>query len=160
MADLVAIRQGLAANLAAIEGCQVSAFRLSQPTPPTLQVMGVDEVVYDTGGFGRRAVYHHDTLKLIVHGFVGAVTDIGSQIRLGAWLASTGDESVKQALEADPTLTKRLLFDGTIETDQTPQAETLRVIRYAGDLLVPLPNVGDVIGGEWEVEITIDSSGT
>ena len=90
MADLEPIREGLAANLAAITDCQVSAYMLARPSPPTLQVMGPDEIEYDTA-FARGG----DSLRMIVQGFVGAVDGKGAQKRLDQWLAGSGAQSVK-----------------------------------------------------------------
>jgi hypothetical protein len=134
MADLAAIREGLRANLAAITGCQVSAYMLSNPTTPSLQVNGPDEIIYDLSM--QRGL---DQMTVVVQGLVGSPTDIGRQVVLDQWLAPTGAKSVKAAIEADHTLGG--LVAGT------------RVARVSGYRVYVLPNQGATLGAEWFVDI-------
>src|SRR4051794_6804851 len=98
MASLTEIREALAANLDTLPELQVSPYLLSNPTPPSAEVQpGVTD--YDLAG--SRGL---DRWRFTVRVFVGMTTDIGAQKRLDRMLASSGTESVKQALESDSTL--------------------------------------------------------
>ena len=100
MADLRAIREGLAANLATISDVQVLAYGKSNPTPPTLMITPDDPVVdFDWSGSRGADEYH-----LLVDAAVAFASDQGAQHRLDAFLAGSGPYSVKQAAEADKTL--------------------------------------------------------
>lgn len=134
MADMAQIREGLRANLAAIDGCQVSAYILEQPTPPTLMVVGPDEVTYDLSM--HRGLDH---LIIVVQGLVGSPSDVGRQKTLDKWLAPTGATSVKAAVESDITL-------GGLSV-------AARVARVSGYRIYPLPNSGATLGAEWFVAI-------
>jgi hypothetical protein len=59
----------------------------------------VDGVSYDAA-MGRG----HDEWWWRVQGIVSTTSDKGAQVSLDAWVDSAGDQSVKQALEADRTL--------------------------------------------------------
>lgn len=99
MADVRLLREGLAANLSTIPGIQVSPYILANPTPPCAYV-SLGPVEYDKTM--RRG---HDDWTFVVYVIVGvAAPDVASQQRLDRMLASSGAESVKEALESDPTL--------------------------------------------------------
>lgn len=100
MADVAAIRQGIADNLTAAFGpdVQVSAYMLAEPTPPAIHVFP-GPVEYDQA-FGRGL----DELTMRVQAFVALVADQGAQINLDKFLAGSGAYSVKAAIEADRTL--------------------------------------------------------
>lgn len=133
MATLQEIREGLAANLSAIAGMQVSAYMLSAPTPPSAHVFP-DETEYDkTMGRG------HDDWAMLVQVFVGVSSDIGAQQRLDRMIAPAGAESVKEALEADATLA------GVVDD--------LRVESCSGYRVYPLEGRGSVLGAEWRVKV-------
>lgn len=134
MATLAQIREGLKTNLSAIEGCQVSAYMLSNPTTPSLQVNGPDEITYDLSM--HRGL---DEMTVVVQGLVGSPTDIGRQVVLDEWLAPNGSKSVKAAIEADHTLGG--LVAGA------------RVARVSGYRVYALPNQGATLGAEWFVDI-------
>src|SRR6266511_968550 len=100
MATLAQIRAGVAANLNAAFGAnvQTSAYVLSQPTPPAMQVV-VGECSYD------RAMHRGlDMYELFVETFVANTTDIGAQVNLENYMQPTGASSVKTAVESDKTL--------------------------------------------------------
>jgi hypothetical protein len=92
------IRTALAAALKAIPGMQASATQLSNFTPPCALVMR-GPVQYDEAMGGG---VHFWTMRIQV--FVAMVSDIGAQNKLDLFLASEGDYSVKQAIEADTSL--------------------------------------------------------
>lgn len=142
------IRRGIAGNLAAIADAQVSAYMLDNPTPGMLQVAGLDEIEYDNT-YGR-----DDTLFVVVEGCASlAGGDIGSQKRFDRWLASSGAESVKAAVESDKRLTKRLQHDGTVQTGQVAVADDLRVTRFRGYRRHRLENGSEVLLGDWIVQV-------
>lgn len=96
---LAQIREGLNTRLATIGDVQTSAYRLSNPTLPSLQVAWPDEVQY------------HESMRngtdgwvLIVMAFAGLMSEKGSQILLDQFIAATGAKSVKAAIEGDTTL--------------------------------------------------------
>lgn len=96
---LAQIRSGLETNLTTIPDTQVSAYRLANPTPPCVMVLGPDEVAYHKAmGNG------HDTWTIVVMAFAGLVSDIGAQKVLDKFIAATGSTSVKAAIESDTTL--------------------------------------------------------
>lgn len=142
MATVEDIRAGIAANLSAITNCQVSAYVLSNPTPPCLYVKPDpdDGVVYDSS-MGRG----HDTWTFQVFGLVGAVADIGSQKRLDRWVDSAGAESVKAKLESDRTL--------------GGAADFCRVVSCSGYSEYAVAGLNTaVLGAVWTVEVL--ASGT
>lgn len=133
MAKLSAIRDGLKANLDSLQGVQVSAYMLSNPTPPCLEVFP-SETLYDlTMGRG------FDEWKLTVRMFVGVTTDVGAQRRLDDYLASAGSLSVKTKLESDKTL--------------GGAAQTLRVESCSGYRVYQPEGRGPLLGAEWSVSV-------
>lgn len=130
---LTQIREGLAANLAAIDGCQVSAYMLSNPTPPTVHVYPGD-IDYDLAM--HRGL---DKWTLTVQAFVGMVSDQGAQVKLDAFLAPSGATSVKAAVESDKTL-------GGLVSD-------LQVVSCSGYRVYARESGGPVLGAEWTVEV-------
>lgn len=96
MADLAAIRAELASRLAVLPGgVQASAYWQTNPTPPTLQVVGV-AADYDAT-FGRGG----DVLTATVQGLAGAAVDRGAQEQIDNWCDTTGTTSVKAAIETE-----------------------------------------------------------
>ena len=100
MANLAAIRAGIVANLrtAFPDNVQITGYNLSNPLAPAFEVE-VDRVVFDSSM--SRGL---DEWLFTVRGFATSGTDQAAQQRLDPWLASTGGESVKAALESDRTL--------------------------------------------------------
>ena len=131
MTLLADIRAGLAANLAALSDVQVSAYALSNPTPPCVEIVPA-EIVYDKAL--RRGL---DSYVVTVRVFVGMASDVGAQKRLDLILASSGSGSVKAAIESDPTL------GGKCDDLRVRSASGYRVYGAEGRLL----------GAEWDVEV-------
>lgn len=132
MAD---IRAGLAANLETLgPGIQVYAYRHPSPTPPTVQVTGLDEMEATSMGGGSY------TLTFIVQAFVGTPSDEGAQRRLDDFLYPTGDSSIWAALESDRTL-------GGV-------AHGSAVIRNDGTQLLTVGNA-QLLGSSWFVQVEI-----
>jgi hypothetical protein len=93
-----AIRAGLARNLGVIDGWQVSAYVLTNPTPPCIHVFPA-AATYDLA-----MVRGLDSLPFTIQALAGAFTDQAAQMNLDQLLAPYGPTSVKQAVEADRTL--------------------------------------------------------
>ena len=100
MADLRALREGLAANLSTIEDVQVLAYGKSNPTPPTIMIL-LDDPVVEFDHSGARG---SDRYRFVVHALVAFSSDKGAQHKLDAFLSGNGGRSVKAAAESDPTL--------------------------------------------------------
>lgn len=152
MADLDAIRRGLAANLATLRTAgtvgQVSAYLLENPTPPSLQVAGVDTIDYDEHGFGSAG---EDNWRILIEAALGKVSDTGSQDLLNTLLS---ESSVKTAIEADTKLTSRLSANGqTVTTGQSAAALWVKCRRYRGQSRVVFPNGAELLLATWEVEV-------
>lgn len=97
---LAQIREGLRANLATIgDDVQTSAYRLANPTMPSVQVLGPDEIE-----FHKTMQNGHDQWALTVMAFAGLVSGIGAQKVLDQFIPATGTRSVKAAIESDKTL--------------------------------------------------------
>jgi hypothetical protein len=137
-ATLQQIRQGIATNLGTLadapQGIQISAYILDNPSPPCLYVMGADEITYDLAM--QRGL---DQWRIVIQGFVGGVTDIGAQVRLDEWLAPTGDDSVKQAIESDKTL-------GGLIAD-------ISVVSSSGYRLYHVESQAATLGADWVCSI-------
>ena len=95
------MREGLAANLSSIKGCQVSAYVLPKPNLPCLEV-------YPSEADGTE---YHQAMRnglhrwhFAVRGMVAMNDGIAAQQKLDAWLSDSGPDSVFAALESDPTL--------------------------------------------------------
>jgi hypothetical protein len=113
----------------------VSAYRISDPPVPSIQVAWVERVSYDaTMGRG------FDEWELVVLAFVCDLSDVGGQQRLDRMLDSSGGESVKAALESDKTLGLGGVVSG------------LRVTRSDGYQQYQLP-AGSVLGAAWYINL-------
>lgn len=98
MADIAAIRAALAATLATVPDAGNNPYQLSTPSPPALEVSGVEELTRTTM---QRGAF---SLLLVVTGYVASTTDVGAQKRRDVWLATTGTSSVIAAIESNRTL--------------------------------------------------------
>lgn len=136
MASLHDIRVALADKLATIPSvAQTAAYNQSNPTLPCLFVLGHDEIEYGNMAFGRR-----DTgWNLIVRGYVSTNFDQPSQEKLDGWLASEGDDSVREALEDDQTL-------GGL-------TDWIQVTRATGSAVFTLPNQIQALGTDFTVQV-------
>lgn len=142
-ATLAQVRKGIATNLGAISGVQVSPYMLSNPTPPMLYVFP-DEVDFDL-------TMHRglDCFRLTIQAMIGFVGDEGAQTLLDTLIDPNDSSSVKKAVESDKTL-------GGVVDD-------LRVTKQTGYRLYEVPNVGrgmssaQIIGAEWTVEVYVSN---
>ena len=98
MATISAIRTGIAANLATINGLRTSATMPDQPNPPIAIVMP-QSVSFDTA-YNRGL----DTYEFVVLTIVGRVDERTAQNLLDSYCNPTGATSIKTAIESDRTL--------------------------------------------------------
>lgn len=139
MAALSEIREGLRAALAtnlslgANSEFQVSAYGLSNPTPPCIQVIGPEEVAYH--GAMQNG---HGNWTITVQALVGLASDRGAQELLDRLLESSGSASVRAAIETDKTL------GGVVDNCIVTGASGYR--QYA-------TGQGDVLGCEFSVAV-------
>lgn len=133
-ATLAQIRTGLANALAVIPDVQVSAYLLDRPEPPTLMVVGPSEITPHRAMANGLAEW-----TITVQGFVGAVADRGSHVRLDLWLDESGTTSVRAAIEADPSL------GGVVQSTV--------VTSISGYGKANLPDRAEVLGCEWTVQV-------
>lgn len=139
MADVAAIRTALETRLATLLGNngQASAYWQTNPTPPTLQVVGVGPTSYDTA-FGRGG----DTLTVTIQGLAGITADQAAQEQIDAWLDTTGATSVKAAIETERPAAVTL---GGI-------VASCRVTGHTRPTITQLPNGQET----WSVEFTLE----
>jgi hypothetical protein len=131
MATTIAeIREGIAANLATLEGIQVSAYMLASPTPPAAHVIP-RSILYDRTFRGMVEV------TLTVQVFVSLGLDQGAQMALDERLLGT--TSVKAALEVDKTL------GGTVNDLWCSEMESYDV--------VSIPDRGQMLSATWSVTV-------
>ena len=135
--DLDLIRPAIGANLAALVAAQElqwTPYMLAEPTPPTVQVLGAGEIIYDVamqrGG---------DQNEVLVQAFVALVSDIAGQMKLDQLLKSSGPTSMKEAIQSSPNL-------GGIIDD-------LRVTRCSGHQVFRRLDNAQVIGATWYVQV-------
>jgi len=92
-------REALATILGSIPNTQVSAYGLSNPTPPTLQVVG--GALPGDITFGASA---DEGNEFKIQLLAGLATDIGAQKLIGRYCDVSGNYSIKAKIAADPTL--------------------------------------------------------
>jgi hypothetical protein len=97
-ATMAEIRQGIANNLASLEGVQVSPYMLANSTLPAIHIFP-SAVSYDQAM--HRGV---DAQTMTVQAMVAFGSDQGAQVTLDELLAPSGSRSVKAAIESDKTL--------------------------------------------------------
>jgi hypothetical protein len=131
--DITAVREALAANLSTLLGTQVSAKMLANPTPPAAHVFPA-ETQFDRA-FGRGQDFQILTVQVLV----GTVMDEAAQDQLDAYLAGSGAQSVKAAVESDKTL-GGACFD-------------LRVVSATGYRRITQEGQPEVLVCEWSVEV-------
>jgi hypothetical protein len=95
--SIALIRKGLGKNLATIRGLRIAETIPDNPAPP-IAVIALGNVVYD-GAFAGGLVTYNFTVSVIV----GRVAEREAQRRLDQFI-STGDGSIKKAIESDKSL--------------------------------------------------------
>lgn len=132
-ATMAEIREGLAANLSAIEGIQVSPYMLGSPTPPAIHVIP-SSIAYD------RAMHRGmDEVTMTVQAFVALGLDQGAQMALDELLAPTGSRSVKTAIETDRTLGGKV--------------QHVQVDEMSGYNAVTIVDRGQMLSADWSVTV-------
>ena len=99
MADVSAIRTGIATNLATITGLRTSATVPDQISPPIAVVMPAS-INYDLA-FARSGGDEHEFSVMVI---VGRVDERMAQNKLDAFCSGTGSQSIKAAIESNRTL--------------------------------------------------------
>lgn len=92
------IRDGLATRLATITGLRQSADLPDNPNPP-IAVVGPNTVAYDTAFQGGLTTY-----TFVITVIVARVSERQAQARLDAYASTSGNQSIKEAIEGDRTL--------------------------------------------------------
>lgn len=98
MASISSIRSGLATRLGTISGLRTSATMPDNPNPPIAVVMP-SSVSYDDTFRKGMQTYVFNVLVI-----VGRVDERTAQNNLDAYVSSTGNSSIKLAIEGDKTL--------------------------------------------------------
>ncbi len=98
MADITAIRQGLATNLGTIPGLRASAELIDNPTPP-IAVINLDSIDYHGAMQNGLTTYN-----FVVTVIVGRAAEREMQRKLDAYCQPTGAQSVKAAIESNRSL--------------------------------------------------------
>lgn len=100
-AALATIRAGLQARLDTIPSLAGRTFPYvpDNVNPPCAFVALPERILYDET-YGRGA----DSYTLLIRLYVNRIVDFDSQVKLDAYLAASGPESVKTAIEGDRTL--------------------------------------------------------
>lgn len=136
MAD---IRAGLVTNLERIQDVtgkpQVNAYRMSNPTLPSVQVTGYETMEPIT--FHRGAT----SIPVIVQAFAANSTTRGGQELLDQWLFPTGSLSIWAAIMYDRTLGGKV--------------DDLMVTSCDGSQIVTLDNSVEAVMSTWHVQVEI-----
>lgn len=150
MADIEAIRRGLAANLRTVEDCVVSPWLIDNITKAALSVAGPERAAYFEGAFGQLASDRGANVPFVIEGAVSCAGGLrAGQMLFDQWILW----EVPEAIEADTRLTSRLQNNGSILTDQDPACDSLAVREFRGYRRTTLPNGSDVLLGDWVVEL-------
>lgn len=143
--DLPAIRAAIKRTLddAVGDSVQTTAYWISNPTPPSLVLMGQDEVEYGTGGQGREDA----EVAWVLLAFSGIAEEVAAQDELDRWMASSGERSIRAILEARDD-------DGAYLGGLVPEVYDVTVERATGNQLYDLPNIeGSVLGTQFTVRV-------
>lgn len=130
--SISSIRSGLGANLASVSGLRVSTYIPDDISPP-VAVISAPSITYDTAF--RDGLHTFDFNVTVI---VGRTSERNAQGRLDDYADPTGANSVKTALESDPTL--------------GGAAQTLRVTRTNGNQVV---QVGETIYAAVEFTVVV-----
>ena len=133
--EIADIRAGLAANLATLGTAQqVSAYPSAVPTPPSLIVVGFDQIEALTFGGGAFDI------PFTVQGLAGKPTLKSAYIKLDQWLSPKGASNVWEAIEVDRTL------GGKVSDLFVSSCDGSQIIEVGG---------AEVLGSTWHVQITL-----
>lgn len=134
--DMAAVRKGLANNLRSLKpSVNVSPYMVYNPVPPCIEIFPAS-VDYDLAS--QRGL---DRITMTVRAYVSYGADIGPQELLDEFMAESGDRSMKELIEAEPTL------DNVIQD--------LRVTGMTGTRPYVQQNGTPLLGSEWSVEMLV-----
>lgn len=100
MASVIAVREGLDARLATIAGLRHSAFAPGVINEPHAFVMVAEPAITFDETMGRGSDQLHMNIVLLTP----KTSDRVAQALLDPYLAGSGSQSIKAAIEGDPTL--------------------------------------------------------
>jgi len=115
--NLSDIRKGLSGQLSLVRGLRVSEHVPEQLNPPAAVITRA-EVDYTQAMSGGLTMW-----SMQVQLVAGRMADQQSQRQIDAWLSWDGDQSVRQAIEADRTL------GGNCQTSRVTTAEALTTLQ-------------------------------
>lgn len=95
MADITALRNALATNLATISGLRTAAEIPDSPSPP-IAIVALENIDYDQAFKNALSIYNFNVMVI-----VGRAAEREAQRRLNAYCAPSG---VKSAVESDKSL--------------------------------------------------------
>jgi hypothetical protein len=99
MADVSALRAGIATNLATVSGLRTAATVPDQINPPVAVVMPTS-ITYDTA-FARTGGDEYEFSVMVI---VGRVDERMAQNKLDAYCSGSGTQSIKAAIQSNRTL--------------------------------------------------------
>ena len=139
--EIADIRAGLATNLKTLaQSRQVMAYPTDNQTPPSLIVVGFDEIVRT--GFGNpgsgRGSYE---IPFVIQGIAGKPTNRSAHVVLDKWLSPLATLNVWGAIESDRTLGGKV--------------SNLSVTRCDGYQEIMLPGGVTMLGSTWHVQIEL-----
>lgn len=123
MASITNIRNGIVTNLGTISGLRASAEIPDNPSPP-IAIVNLDSVDYD-GAFNNGLTTYNFLVTLIV----GRAAERTMQRKLDAYSDTTGEQSVKVAIESDKTLSGEV-YDLRVERSSTIGSITIQDQTY------------------------------
>jgi len=132
MARLADIRNGLATSLAAITGLRVHKTIPDQVAVPAA-IIGLPEIEYDLAMRGTASKF-----TIPVRIYASKASERAAQEKVDEFMEASGDKSVKQAIETDPSL--------------AGAAHTVRVSAAKGYGVYAVGGV-DYLGVEFVVEV-------
>lgn len=130
MGKIASIRAGLAAAIATVPGIQAEAYVRDIANVPVAMVGGPDPIEYDKT-YGRG----HDDMTFPIILFSSRVSDVDSQTTIDAYLDPFGASSLKQAIEADPTL-GGVVEDLRVESTREYGPQEVNGVTYLGAVLI------------------------
>ena len=149
MADVEAIARGIGALLRTVYPAgtgHVSHVFKETPTPPTLQVIGVERMTPQQGGMTAPGEWQGDWVFL-VEAYLGLISEQAAHQRLYALLST---DAVPGEVESDGDgagcLYSRLLDNGTVQTGQSAAAESIEFLEYRGPQRVERGAAGALTG--------------
>jgi hypothetical protein len=147
MASLTDIREALADSLREslpAGEVQVSAYILANPSPPTVQIFPGETDWHQAlqDGLEKR--------ELIIQALVGTPTEEGAQRRLDGFLASTGEFSLKAAIEKVAPGDRTVTLGGLVEDVEVVKTKGYQVYKTEGK--------PPQLGAEWIVDVYVIGS--